>query len=118
MNVKALNHIKAKEVLGLKKDVLVYSSAIVNTKKGLAVVCYEGVGWFEDEGMFTILVGDEYNDWTMKITKEQLLGLVSKEEITLRQLIDPISDRTRSNLWIWEQQIKDVPQNVVGLVYN
>jgi hypothetical protein len=119
MNVKTLNHIEAAKVLSLKKGVIVYPHAVVNTRKGLATVSFEGVGWFEDEGMYPVLVGDEYNSWMAKLTKEQLLSLVREEPgMTLHKLIDPINDRTRSNLWIWENQIKDFDQNVVGSEYN
>jgi hypothetical protein len=115
MNVKTLDIKKAKKVLDLKKDVIAYPHAVVNTSKGLATVCYEGVGWFEDEGMYQILVGDQFNDWMVKLTRDQLLDLVIEEpEMTLHKLIDPHNDRTRSNLWIWENQIKNTPQNVVG----
>ena len=119
MNVKTLNHIEAAKVLGLKKNVIVYPHAVVNTRKGLATVSFEGVGWFEDKGMYPVLVGDEYNSWMANLTKEQLLSLVIQEPgMTLHKLIDPINDRTRSNLWIWENQIKDIDQNVVGSSYN
>jgi len=119
MNVKTLDIKKAKKVLDLKKDVIAYPHAVVNTSKGLATVCYEGVGWFEDEGMYQILVGDQFNDWMVKLTRDQLLDLVIEEpEMTLHKLIDPHNDRTRSNLWIWENQIKNTPQNVVGSDYN
>ena len=119
MNVKTLNIKKAKEILNLKDDVMAFPHAVVNTPKGLATVCYEGVGWFEDEGMYKILVGDQFNDWMVKLTKEQLLDLVIEEpEMTLHKLIDPHNDRTRSNLWTWENQIKNHDQNVVGSRYN
>lgn len=110
---------KAQILLGMTKEgQWVAPSAVVNTPKGLAVVCYEGVGWFEDEGMYKILVGDEYNDWTKSITKKELLTIISNEETTLHKMIDPHNDRTRSNLWIWQNQIKDTPQNVVGSSYT
>jgi hypothetical protein len=102
MNVKMIDTEKAEILLGMTKEgQWVAPSAVVNTPKGLAVVCYEGVGWFEDEGMYKILV-----------------TIISNEETTLHKMIDPHNDRTRSNLWIWENQIKDTPQNVGGLVYN
>ena len=119
MNVKTLNHIEAAKVLGLKKEFIVYPHAVVNTKKGLATVSFEGVGWFENEGMYPVLVGDEYTTWMAKLTKEQLLSLVRQEpDMTLHKLIDPHNDRTRSNLWIWENQIKGIDQDVVGSEYN
>jgi hypothetical protein len=92
--------------------------AVVNTPKGLATVCYEGVGWFEYEGMYSILVGDDYRDWTKLITKKELFSIISNEETTLHKMIDPHNDRTRSNLFTWENQIKNTPQNVVGSDYN
>jgi hypothetical protein len=101
-----------------KEGQWVAPAVVVNTPKGLAVVCYEGVGWFEDDGMYKILVGDEYNDWVKSITKDELLSIISNEETTLHKLIDPHNDRTRSNLFTWENQIKNTPQNVVGSDYN
>lgn len=119
MNVKMIDTEKAQILLGMtKEEHWVAPSVVVNTPKGLAVVCYEGVGWFEDEGMYKILVGDEWNDWTKEITKDQLLSIISNEETTLHKLIDPHNDRTRSNLFTWENQIKNTPQNVVGSDYN
>jgi len=119
MKVKLIDPEKAKNVLGLdKEEHWVAPSVVVNTPKGLAVVCYEGVGWFENEGKYKILVGDEWNDWVKEITKDELISIISNKETTLHQLIDPHNDRTRSNLSIWENQIKNTPQNVVGLGYN
>ena len=119
MNVKMIDTEKAQILVGMtKEEHWVAPSVVVNTPKGLAVVCYEGVGWFEDQGMYKILVGDEYNDWTKSITKKELLTIISNEETTLHKMIDPHNDRTRSNLWIWENQIKNTPQNVVGSDYN
>jgi hypothetical protein len=120
MNVKMIDTQKAKSILGLnKEEQWVAPSVVVNTRKGLALVCYEGVGWFsDDEGIYKILVGDEWNDWVRDITEEQLLSIISNEETTLHKLIDPHNDRTRANLGIWERQIEDIDQNVVGSDYN
>jgi hypothetical protein len=119
MNVKMIDTEKAEILLGMTKEGhWVAPAVVVNTPKGLAVVCYEGVGWFEDEGMYNILVGDEYRDWTKQITKKELLSIISNEETTLHKMIDPHNDRTRSNLFTWENQIKNTPQNVVGSDYN
>jgi hypothetical protein len=119
MNVKMIDTEKAQILLGMtKEEHWVAPSVVVNTPKGLAVVCYEGVGWFEDEGMYKILVGDEWNDWVKEITKDELLSIISNEDTTLDQLIDPHNDRTRTNLSIWKSQIKNTPQNVVGSEYN
>ena len=110
---------KAEILLGMtKEEHWVAPHAVVNTPKGLATVCYEGVGWFEFEGMYSILVGDEYRDWTKLITKKELLSIISNEETTLHKLIDPHNDRTRANLSIWEGQTRNTPQNVVGSQYN
>lgn len=119
MNIKTLNQKKAKEILNLPKGDIVYPHAIVNTNRGLATVSFEGVGWFEDNDFYTVLCGGEWNSYFKTLTKDQLLSLVIEEEgMTLHKLIDPINDRTRSNLWLWENKIKDHDQNVVGSVYN
>jgi hypothetical protein len=119
MNVKLIDSQKAKIVLGLTKDEQwVAPAVVVNTRKGLAIVCYEGVGWFSDNGVYQILVGDEWNDWVRDITEEQLLSIISNEKTTLHQLIDPYNDRTRANLYTWENMIEGHDQNVVGSDYN
>ena len=119
MNVKMIDTEKAEILLGMTKEGhWVAPHAVVNTPKGLATVCYEGVGWFEFEGMYSILVGDDYRDWTKLITKKELLSIISNEETTLHKMIDPHNDRTRSNLFTWQNQIKNTPQNVVGSDYN
>ena len=118
MNVKTLNTKKAEAILGLKDDHIVYPHAVVNTAKGMAVVSFEGVGWFEFDGKFSILCGHEWGSYMAELTKDQLLESISTEETTLHKLIDPHNDRTRTNLSLWENKIKDVPQNVGGMVYN
>ena len=120
MQIKTINHIKATEVLELPEGHIVYPHAVVMTKtKGLATVSFEGVGWFEEDESFTVLCGYDWGSYFKYLTKEQLISLVREEpEMTLHKLIDPHNDRTRSNLSVWQNQIKDVDQNVVGLVYN
>ena len=120
MKIKTLNNIEAGKILDLPKDHIVYPHAVVMTgTKGLATVSFEGVGWFEDEDGFTVLCGYEWGSYFKSLTKDQLISLVREEPgMTLHKLIDPHNDRTRSNLWIWENQIKDIDQNVVGSDYN
>ena len=115
MNIKTLDQIKAGEILNLPKGHIVYPHGVVNTNKGLATVSFEGVGWFVDEGQYRVLCGGEYESYFKTLTREQLLSLVIEEpEMTLHKLIDPHNDRTRSNCWLWEKKIQDIPQNVVG----
>jgi hypothetical protein len=119
MNIKTLNIKKAGELLDLPEGHIVYPHAVVNTNNGLATVSFEGVGWFVDEDLYTVLCGGEWDSYYKTLTEEQLLSLVIEEQdMTLHKLIDPHNDRTRSNLWLWENQIKNHDQNVVGLVYN
>ena len=119
MNIKTLNQKKAGEILNLPKGDIVYPHAVVNTPKGLATVCFEGVGWFVDEGQYKVLCGGEYDSYYKSLTRTELLSLVIEEpDMTLHKLIDPHNDRTRSNLWTWENQIKNTPQNVGGSEYN
>jgi len=119
MNVKTLNHIKAIEVLNLPENHIVYPHAVVNTPKGLATVSFEGVGWFVDEGLYKVMCGSDWDTYFKTLTRSELLSLIIEEpDMTLHKLIDPHNDRTRSNLWLWENQIKNVDQNVVGSSYN
>jgi len=119
MNIKTLNTKKAKELLGLPDGHIVYPHGVVNTAKGLATVCFEGVGWFMDEGLYKVLCGGEWDSYYKTLTHSQLLSLVIEEpEMTLHKLIDPHNDRTRSNLWLWENKAKNYDQNVVGSDYN
>jgi hypothetical protein len=119
MNIKTLDTKKAGEILNLPKGDIVYPHAVVNTNRGLATVSFEGVGWFVDEGKYNVLCGGEWNSYFKSLTRTELLSLVIEEpEMTLHKLIDPINDRTRSNLWLWQNKIKDIDQNVVGSSYN
>ena len=119
MNIKTLNQKKAGEILNLPEGHIVYPHAVVNTRKGLATVCFEGVGWFMDEGVFKVLCGGEYDSYYKTLTRSELLSSVIQEpDMTLHKLIDPHNDRTRSNLWTWENQIKNHDQNVVGSGYT
>jgi hypothetical protein len=119
MNVKTINTKKAEEILNLPDGDIVYPHAVVNTPKGLATVCFEGVGWFADEGLYKVMCGGDFNTYYKTLTRTQLLSLlIQEEDMTLHKLIDPHNDRTRSNLWIWENQIKNTPQNVVWSDYN
>ncbi len=119
MQIKTLDTKKAEEILNLPAGHIVYPHAVVNTPKGLATVCFEGVGWFSDEGQYKVLCGGEYDSYYKHLTRTELLSLVIEEpEMTLHKLIDPHNDRTRSNLWTWENQIKNTDQNVVGSSYN
>jgi hypothetical protein len=119
MNIKTLDIKKAGEILNLPEGHIVYPHAVVNTPKGLATVCFEGVGWFMDEGLYKVMCGGEWNTYFKTLTRSELLGLIIEEpEMTLHKLIDPHNDRTRSNLWAWENQIKNSNQNVVGSSYN
>ena len=119
MNIKTLNTKKAGEILNLPDGDIVYPHAVVNTRKGLATVCFEGVGWFVDEGLYKVLCGGEWNSYYKNLTRTELLSLVIEEpDMTLHKLIDPMNDRTRSNLWTWEKQIEKHDQNVVWSSYN
>jgi hypothetical protein len=119
MQIKTLDTEKAGEILNLPTGHIVYPHAVVNTRKGLATVCFEGVGWFMDEGLYKVMCGGEWDTYFKTLTRSELLSLVIEEpEMTLHKLIDPHNDRTRSNLWTWENQIKNTDQNVVGSSYN
>jgi hypothetical protein len=115
MNIKTLDIKKAGEILNLPKGHIVYPHGVVNTNRGLATVSFEGVGWFADNDSYTVLCGGEWDSYFKTLTLDELLSSVIEEpEMTLHKLIDPHNDRTRSNCWLWEKKIQNVPQNVVG----
>jgi hypothetical protein len=72
-----------------------------------------------DEGLYKVMCGGEWDTYFKTLTRSELLSLVIEEpEMTLHKLIDPHNDRTRSNLWTWQNQIKNTDQNVVGSGYT
>jgi len=99
---------KAKAYLGME-DSFLMPHVLVNTKKGMAFVCDEGVGIFEEDDKLTLFIGDT----TARIPKADIDQVMSTETITLRELIGRYNNRYLSNLFLWEEAVSEVSQEVV-----
>jgi hypothetical protein len=95
------------------------SMVVVNTTKGLATVCHEGVGWWKnDDGKYLVGGWIGYSNPTYYITEDELLSCLSGEMVDLAEFINTFGSRLENNFSLWYNQVKDVPQNVSGMVYN
>jgi hypothetical protein len=92
---------------------------VVNTPKGLATICNEGVGWFKnDDGKYLVTGYMGYSDVVYRITEDELLSCVSSEQVDLAEFIRSFGSRLEVNFDLWYNQIKDTPQNVGAPQYN
>ena len=89
---------------------------IVNGSKGLATVCTEGVGWFKDDKGYTILFDDinSFGMWT-EISDDELVSLISDEQIDLAEFVRMFGDRLENNFYIWYRYGYDFSQRLVGV---
>jgi hypothetical protein len=86
---------------------------IVNTPKGLATICNEGVGWFKnDDGTYVVTGYMGYSDVVYRITEDELLSLVSSEQVDLAEFIRVFGARLESNFYLWYEQVKDTSQDI------
>ena len=86
---------------------------IVNTPKGLATICNEGVGWFKDENNKYVVTGYMgYSDVVYRITEDELLSLLSSEQVDLAEFIRSFGSRLEVNFDLWYEQVKDVSQDI------
>ena len=92
---------------------------VVNTPKGLATICNEGVGWFKNEDDKYLVTGYlGYSDVVYRITEDELLSCVSSEQVDLAEFIRSFGSRLEVNFDLWYNQVKDTPQNVGTPQYN
>ena len=92
---------------------------VVNTPKGLATICSEGVGWWkndDDKYLVGFYVG--YSNPSHYMTEDELLSCVSSEKVDLADFIRSFGGRLEANFDLWYNQIKDTPQNVGAPQYN
>ena len=89
---------------------------IVNGNNGVATVCTEGVGWYKDDKGYTVLFDDinSFGMWT-EISEEELLSLVSDEQVDLAKFIRVFGDRLESNFSIWHSYGFQFDQTKVGV---
>lgn len=87
--------------------------AVVVTKKGLATLCTEGVGWNADaNGKVPINCSWGMSTGYIDIPVEDLDSLVSDEMVDLADFIRVFGDRLESNFYIWKTEAKKVEQKI------
>jgi hypothetical protein len=119
--VNKIDNDKLTKLLTSKRgsDIDAESMVVVNTPKGLATVCHEGVGWWKNDDNLHLVGGYVgYSDITYYITEDELLSCLSGEMVDLASFINTFGDRLENNYSLWYHQVKDTPQNVSGLAYN
>lgn len=92
--------------------------AVVDTPKGLATICTEGVGWWANEND-EYIVDAYFGSWSetyFMFTREELLGCVSSETVDLAEFIRSFGDRLESNFDLWYHEVKDTPQTLIEKV--
>ena len=92
---------------------------VVNTPKGLATICHEGVGWWKnDDDKYLVGGYIGYSNPTYYITEDELLSCLSDEQVDLADFINNFGDRLETNFDLWYYEVKDTPQNVGAPQYN
>ena len=86
---------------------------VVNTPKGLATICNEGVGWWKDDnGKYLVSGYVGYSDVVYRITEKELLSCLSSKQIDLAEFINTFGARLENNFYLWYNQVKDVSQDI------
>lgn len=92
---------------------------VVNTPKGLATICSEGVGWWKnDDGKYLVGFYVGYSNPSYYMTEDELLSCLSSEQVDLADFIRSFGARLENNFDLWYDQVKDTPQNVLAPQYN
>lgn len=95
-----------------KNDIEAESMVVVNTPKGLATICTEGVGWWEGEKGYLVGGYVGYANITYYLNKDELLSVLSGDQIDLSQFVNSFGDRLEVNYDLWYHQVKDTPQEL------
>jgi hypothetical protein len=86
---------------------------VVNTAKGLATICSEGVGWWKNENdMYLVGFYQGYSNPSLHITEDELLSCLSDTDIDMAEFINSFGDRLEVNYDLWYDQVKDVSQDI------
>jgi hypothetical protein len=89
----------------------VTSQAIALTKKGVAVIISEGVGWYaNDDDTFDIQYTNGMGYYYMTIPVDVVMGAVSAERVELRDFVRSFGSRLDNNCWLWQDAISNVEQ--------
>jgi hypothetical protein len=86
---------------------------VVNTAKGLATICSEGVGWWKnDNDMYLVGFYQGYSNPSLHITENELLSCLSDTDVDMAEFINKFGDRLEVNYDLWYNQVKDVSQDI------
>jgi hypothetical protein len=86
---------------------------VVNTAKGLATICSEGVGWWKNENdMYLVGFYQGYSNPSLHITENELLSCLSDTDVDMAEFINKFGDRLEVNYDLWYNQVKDVSQDI------
>ena len=79
---------------------------VVNTKKGIATICSEGVGWWKnDEGKYLLIGNYGYTEDAYYVTADELKDLVDDNLVYLEEFIRSFGDRLETNFDLWYNQV-------------
>jgi hypothetical protein len=95
-----------------KDDIEAESMVVVNTPKGLATICHEGVGWWEGDEGYLVAGYVGFNNIVYYINKDELLSCLSDEQTDLSHFINTFGDRLENNFDLWYYQVKNTPQEM------
>ena len=113
---KATALIRSKTTDTLAPDTVAEDMVVINTPKGLATVCTEGVGWFaNDDGEYLLGAFIGYHETSYMITEDELKTCILGETIDLKDFINVFGDRLENNFTIWYNQAKNTPQDIMSV---
>lgn len=113
---KATALIRSQTTDRLAPDTVAEDMVVVNTPRGLATVCTEGVGWWaNDDGEYLLGAFIGYAETSYMITEEELKSCISGEMIDLKDFINTFGDRLETNFSLWYNQVKDTPQDIMSV---
>lgn len=113
---KATALIRSQTTDTLAPDTVAEDMVVINTPRGLATVCTEGVGWFaNDDGEYLLGAFIGYHETSYMITEDELKSCILGEMIDLKDFINVFGDRLETNFTIWYNQAKNTPQDIMSV---
>ena len=114
---KATALIRSKTTDTLAPDTVAEDMVVINTRRGLATVCTESVGWFaDDDGQYLLPAFIGYHETSYLITEEELKSCMLGETIDLKDFINVFGDRLETNFTIWYNQAMTAEQRILSPV--
>jgi hypothetical protein len=114
---KATALVRSKTTDTLAPDTVAEDMVVINTRRGLATVCTEGVGWFaDDDGQYLLPAFIGYQETSYLITEEELKSCMLGETIDLKDFINVFGDRLENNFTIWYNQAMTAEQRILSPV--